>query len=205
MQTRNAKPGWSTWLQWVAASILGFALGAAMGNAIAVSIPSTACANLWCLLPGLDLTVLLVVLGLAGGFMQWLTLRRYIAKGGWWIPASGLGFPPALLIAMVAGISLGGDSLAAPILMGVVFGVLSGIMPWLVLRRHVARAGWWIPAHLLGTLVGGALGIIAFHSVGLFGFYQFAWAVAGAIFGAGLGAITGIALVWLLRPSFSAE
>jgi hypothetical protein len=29
--------------------------------------------------------------------------------------------------------------------------------------------------------------------------YQFPWAAAGAMFGAGLGAITGITLVWLLR------
>lgn len=89
--------------------------------------------------------------------------------------------------------------MAAPILMGVVFGVLSGIMPWLVLRRQVARAGWWVPAHLLGSLVGGALGIIAFQAVILIGFYQFDWVAAGAMFGAGLGAITGITLDWLLR------
>ena len=53
--------------------------------------------------------------------------------------------------------------------------------------------------NLLGSLVGGALGIIAFYAMGLIGFYQFTWAAAGAMFGAGLGAITGITLVWLLR------
>jgi hypothetical protein len=34
------------------------------------------------------------------------------------------------------------------------------------------------------------------------GLYQFTWAAAGAMFGAGLGAITGIALVWLLRAVY---
>jgi len=87
----------------------------------------------------------------------------------------------------------------SPILLGVLFGILSGIMPWLVLRRQLARAGWWVPAHLFGSLVGGALGIVAFHAVILIGFYQFDWAVAGAMFRAGLSAITGITLVWLLR------
>lgn len=118
---------------------------------------------------------------------------------GWWAPASTLGFAIALVTAVGVGMSLGGDPMAAPILMGVVFGVLSGIMPWLVLRRQVARAGWWVPAHLLGSLVGGALGIIAFQAVILIGFYQFDWVAAGAMFGAGLGAITGITLDWLLR------
>lgn len=200
MQTRNTKIGWSIWFQWFLASIFGYGIGAAIGNAIAVSMPPPACADLWCILPGLDLTLLVVVPGLAGGFMQWLILRRYIAKAGWWILANALGFPIALLIAVGAGMSLGGDSLAAPILMGVVFGALSGIMFWLILRRRVARASWWVPAHLLGSLAGGALGIVVFHSVGLIGFYQFTWAAAGAMFGAGLGAVTGSALVWLLRP-----
>ena len=203
MQTRNTKIGWSIWFQWFLASTFGYGMGAAIGNAIAVSMPSTACANLWCILPGLDLTLIVVSLGLAGGFMQWLVLRRYIAMAGGWVLASAFGFPIALVIAAGAGMSLSGDSLAGPILMGVVFGVLSGIMPWLVLRRQVAWAGWWVPAHLLGSLVGGALGIVAFHFMGLIGYYQFTWAAAGAMFGAGLGAITGIALVWLFRQSFS--
>ena len=43
------------------------------------------------------------------------------------------------------------------------------------------------------------MGIVAFHAVSLIGFYQFTWAAAGAMFGAGLSAITGITLVWLLR------
>src|SRR5688572_9410103 len=209
VQPSNAKIGWILWLQWVLASILGFALGVAMGNAVANSIPMPCTqrssdslvdrlTNFPCILPMLDMALLVVILGLAGGFMQWLVLRRRIGGTGWWVPASTLGFPVALVIA-VGAMRLGGDSVAVPILLGVLFGILSGIMPWLVLRRQLARAGWWVPAHLLGSLVGGAMGIVAFHAVSLIGFYQFNWAAAGAMFGAGLGAITGITLIWLLR------
>jgi hypothetical protein len=45
------------------------------------------------------------------------------------------------------------------------------------------------------------MGIVAFHAMVLIKFYQFPWAAAGAMFGAGLGAITGITLVWLLHQS----
>ena len=209
MNTERTNIGTGFWLQWVLASMLGFAVGAAMGNAVANSIPPMTCTqsfsdslidrltNFPCILE-LDLALILVILGLAGGFMQWLVLRRRIAGTGWWVPASTLGFPAALVIA-VGAMRLGGDSVATPILLGVLFGILSGILPWLVLRRQVARAGWWVPAHLLGSLVGGAMGIVAFHVMALIGFYQFPWAAAGAMFGAGLGAITGITLVWLLR------
>jgi hypothetical protein len=207
IQARNAEIGWGFWLQWVLASILGFAVGAAIYNAIVNPITSSmTCTlsssdslvdrltNFPCILPTLGTALL----GAVGGFMQWLVLRRRVAGVGWWVPASTLGFPVALVMAEGA-MRLGGDSVAVPILLGVLFGVLSAIMPWLVLRRQVARAGWWIPAHLLGSLVGGAMGIVAFHAVALIGFYQFVWAAAGAMFGAGLGAITGITLVWLLR------
>jgi hypothetical protein len=154
--------------------------------------------NFPCIQPSLGLVLIVIILGLAGGFMQWLVLRRRIAGTGWWVPASTLGFPVALVMAEGAMRLVG---IPSPILLGVLFGILSGILPWLVLRRQVARAGWWVPAHLLGSLVGGAMGIVAFHVMALIGFYQFPWAAAGAMFGAGLGAITGITLDRLLRQS----
>lgn len=186
MKPQYAFVGSRFWLQWVFASILGFAMGAAIGNAIT------------------DL-IFTALFGAVGGFMQWLVLRHRILGAGWWVLASTLGFAIAP-IAALAGVmalsqimSLDGNPLAAPILLGVLSGVLSAIFPWLILRRQFAQAGWWIPAHLLGSLLGGAIGIVTFHGVNFIGFYQFDWAAAGAMFGAGLGAVTGITLVWFLR------
>jgi len=212
VQTRNTKAEWSIWLQWVLASILGYGVGTTIGNVLANLIPAMTCTqgfsdtlidrltNFACIQPSLSLILIVFILGLAGGFMQWLVLRRRIAGAGCWIPASALGFPIALVVADQA-MRLVGDFAAAPILLGVLFGVLSGSMPCVVLHGQIAQAGWWLPAHLLGALVGGAFGIVAFHAAALMGLYQFTWAAAGAMFGAGLGAITGIALVWLLRRS----
>lgn len=190
MRIERTRVEWGFWLQWVLASILGFAMGAAIGNAVT------------------DL-IFTALFGAVGGFMQWLVLRRQIDAVGWWVLANTLGFAIAPLAA-IAGVmvmsqvmSLDGNPLTATILLGVIFGVLSAIMPWLVLRRQLARAGWWVPAHLLGSLVGGGLGIVAFHTMSLIRFYQFAWAAAGAMFGAGLGAVTGITLVWLRRHTIS--
>src|SRR3990172_2021580 len=152
MKLQYTPVGWRFWLQWMLASILGFAVGAALGNAVT------------------DL-IFTALFGAVGGFMQWLVLRRQIAGAGWWGLASTLGFAvaPMAAIAGVMALSqvmrLDGNPLAAPILLGVLFGLLSAIMPWLVLRRQLARAGWWVPAHLLGSLVGGALGIVTFHAV----------------------------------------
>ena len=186
MKPQYAFVGSRFWLKWVLASILGFAMGAAIGNAIT------------------DL-IFTALFGVAGGFTQWLVLRHRILGAGWWVLASTLGFAIAPIVAITGLMavsqimSLDGNPLVAPILLGVLSGVLSAIFPWLILRRQFAQAGWWIPAHLLGSLLGGAMGIVTFHGVNLIGFYQFDWAAAGAMFGAGLGAVTGITLVWFLR------
>ena len=186
MPTSNMEVGWSFWLQWMLASILGFAVGAAMANAVT------------------DL-IFTALFGVAGGFTQWLVLRHRILGAGWWVLASTLGFAivPIVAIAGVMAVSqimsLDGNPLAAPILLGVLSGVLSALFPWLILRRQFAQAGWWIPAHLLGSLLGGAMGIVTFHAVSAIGYYDFSWTGAGAMFGAGLGAVTGITLVWFLR------
>ncbi len=91
VRIERARVGWHIWLQWVLASILGFAVGAAVGNAVIDSIPPMTCAqsssdtlvdkltNFPCMLPMLYGAFL----GVAGGFMQWLVLRRQIAGAGW--------------------------------------------------------------------------------------------------------------------------
>lgn len=99
MNTERTNIGTGFWLQWVLASMLGFAVGAAMGNAVANSIPPMTCTqsssdslidrltNFPCILQtlDLDLALIVVILGLAGGFMQWLVIRRRIAGAGWWV------------------------------------------------------------------------------------------------------------------------
>ena len=59
MKPQYALVGSRFWLQWVLASILGFAVGAVMGNAVT------------------DL-IFTALFGVAGGFTQWLVLRHRI-------------------------------------------------------------------------------------------------------------------------------
>jgi len=54
------------WLRWVLASMLGFAVGAPIGNAVTD----------W---------AFTALFGAAGGFMKWLVLRRQIAGAGRWV------------------------------------------------------------------------------------------------------------------------
>jgi hypothetical protein len=40
-----------------------------------------------------------------------------------------------------------------------ILGILMGVLQWLLLRRRVPRAGWWIPATLAGLVGGTALAV----------------------------------------------
>ncbi len=68
-------------------------------------------------------------------------------------------------------------------------GIVVGVLQWLVLRRQVARAGWWVLASTVGWVVGGPVGAFV------------GWPALGAVY----GAITGSALVGLLRQPVPAR
>ena len=116
------------------------------------------------------------------GVLQWLVLRRQLARAGWWIEASTVGW------------AVGGAAF------GLAGGAVAGFLQWLVLRRRLARAGWWIAASTVGwaigpviVLFGGVIGELdAVLIVLLVGAL---WGIGGVVG----GAITGTVLVWLLR------
>ena len=118
----------------------------------------------------------------------------------WWVLASTVSLA---VLGAVAAVVLGAVAAAAGVpfetvavtslgpvfeaVIGAVAGASLGIAQWLVLRRQVSRAGWWVLANTVAFAVGGA--------------------VAGAGSGpllvplalAGYGANTGGVLVLLLR------
>ena len=107
------------------------------------------------------------------------------------------------MLASLAGLGVGGpvgaavgssgDIVVAGYVGVNVGGIVTGLLQWLVLRRQVAWAGWWILASTVGWIVGGAVsGIVPVNN-------PVGWSVIGAVY----GAITGMALVWLLRRRIS--
>ena len=93
--------------------------------------------------------------------------------------------------------------LIAPVL-GIVLGLASMVIAqWLVLRRQVSRAGWWLLVPIVGLVVGSFADAVLRGVLG-------ADAVVGVYFSkfmgiAVYGAITGGVMVWLLRQSATKE
>ncbi len=189
-QVDRAPVSWKFWLWWVLATAFGWGVAVAVGLAVVGAV-------------GLALAVVLGrAVGVSGflaaavgllvgevmgwavpdamiGTMQWLVLRRQVPRAGWWVLATAFGWFVGVPVGLT-GVGAVGQPRAEAIgllvmwpLGGAVAGAVLGVMQWLVLRRRVPRAGWWV----LASAVGGAVAL----------------AVVGA------GAIIGGALVWLLR------
>ncbi|MAG37491.1 MAG: hypothetical protein CL878_14745 [Dehalococcoidia bacterium] len=82
-------------------------------------------------------------------------------------------------------------------------GVGVGIAQWLVLRRHVAVARWWVGSTILGIVVSGAVGVAVWTAIGMIlplsyslGPLLYGQLVAGSIW---LGAAIGLVQWPLLR------
>jgi hypothetical protein len=183
MNANQMNAGRGYWLAWFLASVIGYIFGAVLGVSVAE--------RLFNAVMGLALGT---VMGATGGYFQWFVLRERIAGAGLWPLASALGF------ALAMAIDTGENYAMAGLLLGSVFGVVSGILQWLILRRKVARAGWWLLANLLGSMVG-AIAILIAAPIGEAGNWSLAIMTFGLVFGAGNGAMTGGALVWLLSQS----
>ena len=98
-------------------------------------------------------TALELIGALLVGFGQWLMLRRWVECARWWILASGAGWGGAFAVAwivnriFVAGLYWEVTGIAMSLLV-LLLGV--GLFQWLLLRRWVRRAGWWLFASALG-------------------------------------------------------
>lgn len=152
--------------------------------------------TLWALV--ILLAMLIGQAGSLAGVFQWLVLRPYVPRGIHWVLASAAGALLALQISNVL--------IASTLVYLALEGALLGTMQWLVLRRQIYGAGWWISASTLGWLIG-ALVIFPGWTLGdgvgnklsehmaLIVFHIIPPALGGLM----CGLVTGVALLMLLK------
>lgn len=172
----DGKPGWRLWFLWsvVGAFVWGWSMDpTSFGEPRPVVILDS--------LPIINIPEYASVAagGAVVGVFQWLMLQRYIGGSIRWLLASLVGI---FLAAQVVGRVRVLDADLGLILGVCLYGLMVGVMQWLVLRRQVPRAGLWIPASAVSWIIAIPAGDINGPP---------GWAV--------FGAITGTVLVWLLR------
>lgn len=107
------------------------------------------------------------IVGLLTGLLQYGLLRRYLPHMGWWVLVTIGGWVLGALLIMISGwfkiwTYETFDIDIALILMG----LFIGLGQWLLLRRRLPQAGWWVGANVLGW---GLVGLITGDSLDQFG------------------------------------
>jgi hypothetical protein len=213
---------WGLWQRWVIANALGelVGLGAAAVAGVALLQLFEATLATFASLAGAGVMILLGTFeGVIVGLAQWLVLRRPFpaVSRRTWVLASAVGAFAAWTLGIIPStlIDLGADAAGAPppemsdmlmytlaAAMGAVLGPILGIPQWLALRCHVRHAAWWIPANAAAWALGMPVVFIGASSApegGLPGLVATGGLTAAAA-GAAVGAIHGLALIWLAQP-----
>ena len=101
----------------------------------------------WLLLPA----VALVTAGVGAGLVQSLVLYRRLPKVWRWILATAVGWTTGLAITILF------VPQGTGLLSGLVTGTAVGTAQWLLLRKQVRWAGWWIAASAVAWATGLSL------------------------------------------------
>ena len=210
------------WKRWVAANalseLLGLGLVAAIGGGLVWRFGEPHTVFL-ILLFALLMILLGAVEGLIIGLAQWLAVSpffRSLSRRDWVkatiygaVIAWGLGMIPSTFFALQDSPHVTPDPPVNDMLkywlaavMGLGLGAALGVPQWLVLRRQLWRASWWVGANAIAWAIGMP---IIFWGAGAVpeqpeGWQVVSWlALTLSVAGAAVGAIHGCALIWLLR------
>lgn len=107
------------------------------------------------------------IVGLFIGLLQYGLLRRYLPHMGWWVLVTIGGWVlGALLIIISVWLKFWTYESFEIDLALILMGLSIGVGQWLLLRRRLSRAGWWVGANVLGW---GLVGLISGDSLDQFG------------------------------------
>lgn len=213
---------WNLWLQWTLANVAGEVLGLGLAGVVAIVMvlttgePETALVTL--MMAGVMIAAGTLE-GVIVGFAQWLVLRRRLRRMSRreWITATAIGAFAAWVIGMAPSTLMAlnqnagsspppeiSDSVkyALAAVMGAALGMILGAPQWRVLRRYASGASLWIWANAAAWAVAMP---VVFIGAGASPVGASALSVALTVVvtiaaaGASVGAIHGVALLWLLR------
>jgi len=124
-----------------------------------------------------------VSIGVAVGSAQWILLRRRLDYSEWWVLLTTIGWVIGYIAAIFPKSSI------SAVALGTIYAPPAvSMMQWLVLKRSVSRAAWWI---LIVSIAGG-LGVYAGGLLADRWWYLLADIWTFLLFGATAGGISGL-------------
>jgi hypothetical protein len=179
----------SLWLSWTLATALGMLAGY-----LSVA-PFVSSLDL-----GIARVIVPIVSGIFLGLAQWLVLRPYISKSYDWILNHAVGWVVGYSLGLFVVQLLSKTPLG--MLIGFIsFGVIVALFQYPALRREIPHLATWILANVIGWTLGAYLSLLA---AGVFFQNQVPTTFTSVLVSVGItglvaGAITGLALIWIVR------
>lgn len=218
---------WETWRAWLVANLVAEALGLGATLIVGMLLFGGLESRIG-LIPVALLGVILGALCEGGivGSLQWLVIRRPIPAIRWWewtvatAVGAGIAWALGMLLMVVMSFAASPPSqtsadasqwfeVTLPVILllaaalGVALGAILGAAQWIVLRKHAPKAGWWIVANAIAWAIGMFLVFVGTSFIPDNGAVT-AGVVAAVVIGVAcagtaVGAIHGLALIWLVR------
>lgn len=156
MDIKMEGPGLHFYFGWIALSTLAILL-AFVGTFLVLALATTWIGD-WIVIDGqkhitedyLFRFVFIPLIWLFTSGLQYVILRRYLPKMWWWILVTGLGWLCAVAIAFPLERMLRDGFDYRWVVFLSTLGASIGFFQWILLRRSLPRAAWWILASALG-------------------------------------------------------
>ena len=184
--TRNE---FGMWLEWTLATAFGMLLG---------FLPSIVLVNI------MDLALARLIVPLFAGFLvglaQWVVLRKYVNEVSDWILAAGASWAVGYALGLFIMNGLTGTGLDSSVGY-ILFGIIVALVQWPILRREIPNVWMWILANVIGWTAAFYMSQVVLDL-----FFNgptiapiASTSVISGVSGLVAGAITGIALIWIVR------
>ena len=178
--TETSKPGWAFYAGWIGLSVLSLPCG--LGLAFGLDFAVARLLGDRIMVAGQNHITedfllgyfLFGMVGLATGVLQMELLRRALPRAaagwGWWIAATFVGYMlpfivgPLLVTKRQVGPLWEMDHVRGAITLSVI-GAGIAVAQWLVLRRKVRQAVWWIPITIAGWALAGLVGGVELDTI----------------------------------------
>ncbi len=146
------RKGWILIGYWCLANFCGIVIGALLGSMVRSIYFG----------PNIILGVAAVILGCfvfgaIVGLSQWMVLRKYLAGKRWWILATAWALAGNIILGSFFIILISKDkpgTFGEVAIILAFLGAILGLSQWLVIRRQLLGAGWWVIANAVGLALG---------------------------------------------------
>jgi hypothetical protein len=176
------------WLGWTLATAGGMLLG---------FLPSILLVNVLNL--GLAQIAVPVLAGTVIGFAQWLVLRRYVTASTQWDWTDGISWAAGYILGLLL-IQMLPSTVFVVFIGYFLFGVIVALVQWPVLRREIPQVLTWMAASAVAWAVGYwvSQAVLSVFTDPLID-PVLGTTVLAVTSGLVAGAITGVALIWIVR------